>query len=156
DHAAACRKFEQSDTLQRTFGTALNLGDCAARDNHLALAWQLYDEAARLAERDGAANRAQFAHDRAAALEPRLCNVIVTLVDPAVAGLSVRIADRDLPPAAKIRVFVDPGDVDVTVTAPRTPGLHQTVHGGAGATVTVNVPADATRTREVGIAHSPL
>jgi hypothetical protein len=162
DHAAACRKYEQSDALQRTFGTALNLGDCAASGNHLARAWLLYDEAARLAERDGAAdregapNRARFARARAAALEPRLCTVIVTLADPAVAGLSVRVADRDLPPAARIRTLVDPGDIDVTVAAPHAPGLHQILHGAAGGVVTVDVPADATRVHEARIADRTL
>src|ERR1700733_13261773 len=49
--AEACERFTQSDAIQRTFGTAVNLGDCAAHDGHTALAWRLYGSAAPAGER---------------------------------------------------------------------------------------------------------
>src|SRR5204863_8164314 len=59
--AEACERFAASDALEHTFGTTVNLGDCAARDGHLARAWQLYSDAAQLAESDGAPDRTRFA-----------------------------------------------------------------------------------------------
>src|SRR5438874_1754891 len=81
--AEACDRFAKSDAIRRTFGTAVNLGDCAKRDGHARLAWQLYDDAARCAERDGAADLARFARLRARSVAGELCTIIVAIEDPA-------------------------------------------------------------------------
>ena len=140
--AEACERFAASDALERTFGTAVNLGECAARGGHPGRAWQLYDAAARVAERDGAHDLAKFARDRAAGLAPQLCTVVVTIADPAP-GMTVRIGDREEPPAAEIRALVEPGDIEVVVATADAPALRRTLHGAAGAVVTLDVPPRA-------------
>jgi hypothetical protein len=45
--AEVCQRFAQSDALKRTFGTAVNLGDCAGQNGYPGRAWQLYDDAAQ-------------------------------------------------------------------------------------------------------------
>jgi hypothetical protein len=118
--AEACKRFEQSYALKHTFGSAVNLGDCARRDGHMGRAWQLYGEAARAAEHDGAANLAQFARDRAAAIAPHLCAVVVAISGPNREGATVRIAGGEAAPANRAGswiALVDPGDIEVRVDA---------------------------------------
>ncbi|HEY0989791.1 MAG TPA: hypothetical protein VGD80_22135 [Kofleriaceae bacterium] len=149
-YAEACERFAASDTLERTFGTAVNLGDCASRDGHPGRAWQLYDVAARMAERDGAHELAKFARGRATALAPQLCTVVVTIADP-TPRMTVRIGDRDEPPAPEIRALVEPGDIEVVVAAADAPPLRRTLHGAAGSVVTLDVP---TRTPRSSAPHA--
>jgi len=139
--AEACEQFARSDAIERTFGTALNLGDCAVRDGHLDQAWRRYDDAGRLADTAGAASLAKFAHEQAAALTPRLCAIIVTLADPIIAGTTVRVGDRELPAAAKLRWLVEPREIDIAITVPGSPVLHWQFHGKAGETKVISVPA---------------
>lgn len=134
----ACRLFTRSDTIKRTFGTAANLGDCAERDRKLGLAWQLYDEAARLTSEP---DRVAFARARAAGLVPRLSTVVVKIAEPTRAGLTVRIAGRSLPPARELHTLVDPGAIEVTVSAPGAAATRWTFRGSPGSRDTIDVPA---------------
>jgi hypothetical protein len=138
-YAEACARFAQSDAIVHTFGTAVNLGDCAERDGHPDRAWRLYDDAAHKAERDGATDRARFARDRAAALAPMLCTVIVTIAYPTIPGLTIHIDDRDVPPAPVIRTLVEPGRIEVVVSAPSAPEQRRTLYGAAGSVVSVTM-----------------
>lgn len=119
NHAAeACKRFEQSYALRHTFGTAVNLGDCARHDGHLGLAWQRYHEAVLAAEHDGADRLAQFARDRAAAVAPALCTVLVTVSSRDLGAVTVRIADHEAAPStppARWAALVDPGQIDVEI-----------------------------------------
>src|ERR1043165_6688710 len=56
-YAEACVRLGQSDAIEHTYGTAVNLGDCAEREGHPDRAWRLFDDAAHKAERDGQPNR---------------------------------------------------------------------------------------------------
>jgi hypothetical protein len=138
-YTEACVRFAQSDAIVHTFGTAVNLGDCAERDGHPDRAWRLYDDAAHKAERDGATDRARFARDRAAALAPMLCTVIVTIAYPTIPGLTIHIDDRDVPPAPQIRTLVEPGRIEVVVSAPSVPEQRRTLYGAAGSVVSVTM-----------------
>lgn len=60
-YAEACALFVRSDALVRTFGTAINLADCALRSGDPAHAAQLYDAAASIAARDGLTDQAAAA-----------------------------------------------------------------------------------------------
>lgn len=143
---AACQRFAQSDAIARTFGTAVNLGDCALRAGRFAMAWQLYDDAARAAERDSAADLVDFARQRGAAIAFRLYTIVVRIPRPRLAGLSLQIGNLDMPPAAEVRVLVEPGDVNVVVSRYGTPVFRRTLHGVAGKGIVVRVPADRLRT----------
>jgi len=141
----ACARFTESDAIRRTFGTAVNLGDCAKRDGHAGLAWQLYDAAARLADRDGAPDLTQFARERASSVASELCTIVVTIADPTAAGMTVRIGGRAVPPAAEVRVLVDPGEVDVVVAVPAVRVAEKARCIAAGELATVEIPADRLR-----------
>jgi hypothetical protein len=148
-HAAeACKRFEQSHALKHTFGSAVNLGDCARRDGHRGRAWQLYGEAARAAEHDGAANLAQFARDRAAAIAPELCTVVITISSPSSDELTVRIAGGEATPAIRRGswiALVDPGEIDIAVDAAGTGGHteHKVQCAAPGAVANLDMRADA-------------
>lgn len=60
-YAEACALFVRSDALVRTFGTALNLADCALRSGDPGHAAQLYDAASALAARAGMTDQAAAA-----------------------------------------------------------------------------------------------
>jgi len=61
----ACEAFARSDDLVRTFGTAVNLGDCAARGGAAERAAGFYEAAASLADRSGMPEQAQQARELA-------------------------------------------------------------------------------------------
>jgi hypothetical protein len=136
----ACSLFTESDAIGRTFGTAVNLGDCALREGRLADALQLYEDAEQLAGRDGMPDLASFARERAEAIEPRLCTIEVQLADPRAPGLRLEIGDRVVAPARRVRVLVDPGNVRIVVYKGDTPMFRRTVSGRAGQYKRVNVP----------------
>ena len=141
----ACQRFARSDAIKRTFGTAVNLGDCADHDGHPAVALALYDEASRLAQRANNPGQARFARERGAALSPKLCTIVLTFDDPDAAGLTIQIGDRLLEPAAEVRAIVAPTRVDVVVSLPGVYVRRWRVTGSAGGIVELRVPPLAPR-----------
>jgi len=140
DHRGACDKFARSLALDRAVGTELNLADCNERLGHIAEAWRLFDHAAGELTRVSD-DRATFARGRADALASRLMTVVVKVPHPTIPDLKVTIAGRSVQPAPQIEDRVEPGSVEVVVTAPTRARFTQTVRGIAGATVTLEVPA---------------
>jgi hypothetical protein len=139
DAAGACAKFARSlEFDHHAIGTQLNLGDCNERLGHIAEAWRWFDTAATEFAGD---ERATFARSHADALLPRLLSVVVKLPLPTIPDLKVTIGGRSVQPAGEIHDLVDPGSVEVVVTAPTRSRFAQTVRGIAGATVSVEVPA---------------
>jgi hypothetical protein len=136
----ACLRFTESDAIARTFGTAVNLGDCALREGRLGDAWQLYEDAERVARRDAMPSLAGFARDRAEVIEPRLYTIVVQMDDPGAPGLKLKIGHRVVAPARSVRVLVDPGDVRIVVYRHSVPMFRRTVSGRAGQRKLVNVP----------------
>jgi len=137
----ACELFGKSYELDPALGTAVNLADCLERQGRLRHAWALFDVVARNSQ--NVQSRAKLARQRADALLAKLATVIVKLRDPSTPGLSIRIGDREVAPAAEIRDLTEPGDVALVVAAPGRPAWKTTVHAVAGATVTTEVPAFA-------------
>ena len=147
-YAEACDKFARSFAIGHVIGAQLNLGDCAERDGRLAAAWRLFDAAARDWEREGDDDRARHARANADRVATRLATIVVTLADPTIAGMTVRIEERDVPPAHEIRELVEPADVDVVVTIPGRMPVRRTVHAHAGAIATVDLRAIESATLE--------
>ncbi|MBI5535312.1 MAG: hypothetical protein HY898_21470 [Deltaproteobacteria bacterium] len=87
--AAACPKFASSQKLDPGLGTLLNLGDCYEKVGKIASAWAQFKEAASIAESSGDSRRADVAHKRASALEPRLSRLSILAPAPAPPGLKV-------------------------------------------------------------------
>lgn len=132
----ACDRFARSYDLDPADGTAVNFADCQEHLGHLAFAWQLFTRAGSSKENPV---RAQYARDRAAALEPRLGTVIVRLADRELDDISLALGSRSIVPAGELHERVDPGDVEL-VAHTRHRHFEQTVHVSAGATTTVEVP----------------
>ncbi len=116
-YAEACPKLEASFALDPALGTLLNLSDCFERTGRTASAWVRYREAAAMAVQQGHREREAIARERVAALEPRLCRLVVRTshgpnLDVTRDGVVVDRAALGLP------VPVDPGPHVVTADAP--------------------------------------
>jgi tetratricopeptide (TPR) repeat protein len=137
----ACDRYSKSYELERAAGTLLNLGDCAEREGQLRRAWQMFDAVAREYKKTGRAKGAKFARERADALAPKLATVVVRLAEPGVAGLTIRIGGRAVPPEAEIVERLDAGAVPIEVGAPGREPFSTTADATVGAEVVVEVPA---------------
>jgi hypothetical protein len=140
-YAEACAAFARSFEVGRLIGAELNLGDCAQRDGHLAVAWRLFDAAARDWARQGDDDRAAVARTKADQVATRLATVVVTLAEPVAAGTKLQIAGREVPPAREVREFVEPTDIEIVVTLPGHLPIRRIAHAHLGAVATVDVPA---------------
>lgn len=122
DFAGACPRLEQVVELAPTgIGAKLMLAECYEGQGRLASAWRTYTVVEAAAALANQADRKARAHERAAAIKPRLATLTVTLPAAvrAVAGLEVR---RDgakmLPIEWGIALPIDTGAHVVTATAP--------------------------------------
>ena len=111
--AEACQRFENSWRAEHAAGTEVNLADCREREGKLLEAWQLFDEAARVSEQQGNRWRAEFARNRANAIDARLMTVEVRLGAPVAKDIAVTIDGRPT-----LRHRIDPKPVWVRATAP--------------------------------------
>lgn len=116
----ACRKFEESQRLDPSGGTLLNLAVCHEREGRFASAWTELSEALSIALRDGRDDRAKLAREHIATVEPRLSWLVVVVSAPSdVPGLEIRrdgsVVRR---PAWGTAMPVDPGEHRVEVSAP--------------------------------------
>jgi hypothetical protein len=143
----ACPKFADSQKLDPSSSTLLNLANCYEKAGRAASAWATYQEAASLASATGRADHLQIAQKRATAIGPTLAHATVTVERPAP-GIEIK---RDGVPVLKaewgLAVPIDPGphtyvavapdykETTVQMTVPATP------EGGAPPKVTVIIPA---------------
>ena len=116
--AEACPVFAASLKLDPQIGAALHLADCYAKNGQLATAWSSFKDAEEMA-RVRADERATFAHDQAAQLEPRLSRLTINALGSLPAGLEVRVDGVVLPTALLgTATPVDPGRHVVESSAP--------------------------------------
>jgi hypothetical protein len=145
-YAEACPKFAASQRLDPGYGTLWNLADCLSQSGRTASAWAAFREAADTAKKAGQADREAKAARRAAALEPRLERMTISVKDPAP-GLLIKRGDGLVDSAAWGSALpVDPGKHLIQATAPgKTPFTTEVETQGPGKTVTVEIPplADA-------------
>ncbi|HEY4014212.1 MAG TPA: hypothetical protein VGM06_12795 [Polyangiaceae bacterium] len=143
DYAAACPKFEESYRLEPGLGTLLNLADCYEHEGKLATAWSKFLEVASKARSAGQTARAQIAKDRAAALAPRLSNLVIAVpggdktpgIDVKRDGTSVGTAEWGTP------IPADSGAHLIEAAAPgRQPWSMTANVDEGGKTTTVTVP----------------
>ena len=116
---AACRKFEDSESLENNLSTLLHLADCYERAGRTASAWHTFLEAEAVAHDKQDVEREQAAALRVAALEPRLTRVIfVVPVTSRVPGLTVQLGSNAIPASAWGTLMpVDPGVQMITASA---------------------------------------
>jgi serine/threonine-protein kinase len=89
----ACPKFEESQKIDPTPGTLLNLGDCYERSTppRTASAWGTFKQAEVMSRNRNDKDREEYATKRMLALEPQLSRVTIRVAqDARVAGLDVK------------------------------------------------------------------
>jgi tetratricopeptide (TPR) repeat protein len=143
----ACPKLEESQRLDPSGGTLLNLALCHEEQGRLASSWSEFNEAVAVARRDGRRDREQEALAHARALEPRLSRL--TIVVPAgtqVEGLRVERDGREIGRGAwSTAMPIDGGAHVVRVTAlGREPYSATIVMGKEGDAKTIEIPTLAT------------
>lgn len=126
--AAGCDKLDASARLESSVGTLLNLGDCRDRLGKPASAWAAFRKAEAMAKRSGGDDKRQAeAAKRAAALEPRLANLVIEVV-PKIDGLVVRRDGEVVDPATwNTALPVDPGSYAIVAEAPGYLAWHTVV-----------------------------
>ena len=72
DFTHACPKLAESQALDPSGGTLLNLAVCHEKQGRLATAWSDFKEALSVARRDNRADRFEVAREHLASLEPRV------------------------------------------------------------------------------------
>jgi hypothetical protein len=140
----ACLKFEESQRLDPSGGTILNLALCHEKEGKLARAWSEFSEASAFARRDYRADREAEAQEHATKLEPRLSRLTVIVPEGVrVAGLRVESDGRELAPASwALAIPVDGGPHVVRATAPARLAWEKTLEIAAEAgTATIELPA---------------
>jgi hypothetical protein len=141
-YAEACPKLEESLRLQEAVGTLLNLADCYEKEGKLASAWSRFLEVATKARAAGQSARARIGRDRAAALAPKLSNLVIDVATSRAEGLEVR-RDGTLVGEAEwgSAIPADAGTHEIEATAPGRKPWSETVLVTDGATTArVSVP----------------
>jgi hypothetical protein len=159
----ACPQFAQSSRLAPGVGASLYLADCYEHIGRTTSAWSEFRNAEKLA-RDRSDPRADMAHARAQALEPKLSGLTIS-VPPAVAHQSpeVLLDGAKIPPEEwNAGIAADPGDHVVTVIIPGQASRTLTAHVDAGtrsATVRIDeagaAPATSTPAAETVAPEPP-
>jgi hypothetical protein len=114
----ACDRFDKSQSLDPKLSTLMNLATCRERQGHTATAWEEFTEAASQAEKQGSADRAKVAHDKANALSSKLSKVkLVKIADTPGMALSLDGKSLDAGMIGE-SVPIDPGNHHIEVSAP--------------------------------------
>jgi hypothetical protein len=116
--AEACPLFAEAHRLEpKALGILLNAADCYKQIGKTASSWAAYQEGAFLAKKNQDHDRAQYAEDQAASLEPRLSRLTIRVKD--VPGMIVRRDDQEVGKGVWGTPFpVDPGPHKIEATAP--------------------------------------
>ena len=139
--AEACAKFEESNKLDPSAGTLLNLARCLELSGKNASAWAVYNRTISLGRSTGQARQVAAAEEAIAALEPKVSRLVVQVVSPQP-GLSIVRDDVVVGPAAYgVAIAVDAGTHRVRAEAPGfAPWSDEVVVEDGGKTVTLEVP----------------
>src|SRR4051794_36184249 len=141
--ADACLKLEESERLDPSGGTLLNLALCHEQEGRLARSWSEFNDAAVVARRDGRRDRETAANDHALALAPRLSKLTVKVPAAAeVDGLRIERDGRELGRGSWWTAMpVDGGEHVVRATAPNRQSFTTTIVIGNEADVqSVEIP----------------
>jgi serine/threonine-protein kinase len=120
DYAAACPKFAESQRLDPTAGTLLNLGRCYEMWGKFASAYGSYGDAEAMALKAGDKVRSTEAASRAETLQPKLSRMTITIApDGLTAGLAVTRDGRPIGEAVwGTAIPVDAGEYAIEASAP--------------------------------------
>ena len=138
----ACSKFEESQRLDPSGGTLLNLALCHEKDARLAQAWSEFGEAIAEARRDQRPDREAAAKEHVLELEPRLSRLTVLVPEAArIVGLRIELDGRELAEASwSLAIPIDGAEHAIRATAPGRAPLIITAHlGGEARATTVEI-----------------
>lgn len=154
--AEACDAFEASETTEHSIATVMSLADCRDRNHQYATAWALFVQADSQTRTDASKTALNAtARARAAALEPRLSYLTVSVSDDSrIEGLTLTRNGQRFDPMLWNRALpVDGGDYIIAGHAPGHEAWQTTVHvPRENAKVSVEVP----KFKEIGKLVSPL
>lgn len=141
DVVRACPKLAESQRLDPSSGTLLNLALCHEKQGLLATAWAEYLAAVSLARSQGREGVLTAAKRGAAELEGRVSYVTLA-ISHRPSGLTVRLDQVELASQALgSKIAVDPGTRKITVAAPGHEPLELSIEVGSdGENQTVTVP----------------
>lgn len=141
--AEACARLAESDAAEPSVGTLGLLAACLERQGKLASAWSAYLETASRAARSRD-DRGPYATERAAALEPRLPRLIVSVTG--VRDASVTVGNRKLgSDQLDVPTFVDPGPAAVEAVAPDGRRIARTIDAVIGQALRVELAFEEPR-----------
>jgi hypothetical protein len=138
----ACPKFAESNRIDPKLGTLVALATCHERDGKTATAWAEFTKAVGVATAAGNEKRATYARDHAQALEKKLSRVVIDVDDKAQSP-TVQLDGTEVgAPAWGTPVPLDPGEHEVSASAPGKAAWsgHVTLPPGP-ATVHLRVPS---------------
>jgi hypothetical protein len=142
DFANACPKFAESERLDPSVATLLNLGACYEKAGRTASAWATFREAVSAAQAAKRDDYLQIAQKRAMALEPTLSRVIISQHDASATGVEIKrdgvaVSQAEL----GVPIPVDPGQHVIEASAPAKKPWQATLTVAAGAPpATVEIP----------------
>ncbi len=140
--AEACAKFRESQRQDPGIGTLYHFADCEDRLGKTATAWAAFLAVASEAKAQGQAARAAAAHDRSAALEPKLARLTIEPEGVPTPGLVVARDGETLGPSEwATAIPVDPGPHVIEARAPGRVSWTTTVTAAASAWAVVTIPA---------------
>lgn len=142
DYSAACPKFAESQRLEPAPGTLLNLADCYEKGGQTASAWRTFKDASAAATARNRADWAATATQRAAALEPKLSTLAITVAGAvSTPGLHIErdgvLVERNVWGTA---VPIDPGPHVLAATATGRKPWTRRVDVPAAQNVLIDVP----------------
>jgi hypothetical protein len=128
-YSEACTKLAESYRLDPAAGTLLNLAVCHEKEGKVASAWGEFRQAMADARKAGRADREELAKDHVSSVEPELPFLAIEV--PAavrVPGLEIKRNGVAMQQAAwATELPVDPGNVEVVVSAPGYKPRTQTI-----------------------------
>jgi len=127
--AEACPKLQESNRLDPGIGTQFHLADCYEQSGRVASAWAAFLEVVSQARAAGQSDREKAAQKRADNLQARLPKLVVEIPEASkVPGLEIRRNGAAVGAAQwGTPVPVDPGEVELTATAPGKRAFKQTL-----------------------------
>jgi len=144
DYAAACTKFEESQSISPSAAASMDLGSCYERSGKLGSAWNAYKSAAAAGVAAHQKGHAQAARKAMARVESKMSRITVNMSDSARAsGIEVRMDGNAVDSSDWGNALPkDGGSHDVEVSAPgKKPWKKHVDLDASGQTVTVDVPA---------------
>jgi hypothetical protein len=143
DYPAACANFDESQRLDPSLGTVLNLAVCEERQGHLTRARTLLEQFLSSAppEDDRRANAQQLA----SSLDARLPQLALQVEPPAVPGTRLSVDGREQAFEAGAPLRVDPGQHRLEVDIP----------GYSAAIITLELSESEQRQQRISLSQLP-